>query len=258
MLAGTARRRIALADWGRATALRAPATAPRSATSSMTPCAAAGRWPPRWATIPPGDRPGCGPAGARSAGQRPDASADGSAVCGGAAERSRTGRPGARGAGRRAGPLAATSRIGSSPRWRAPSARPRPRKARRWRGGRRWTCGSIRSRPTATRCSRRWPDSPRRRPVIAVGVRLPAPEARAGTPTSKPKSAMARGWYEVQDEGSQLAALMATRRPAPAGARYLCRRRRQDAGLRRRHAQHRSSLRLRRGCGCACARSSSG
>ena len=41
-----------------------------------------------------------------------------------------------------------------------------------------------------------------------LGVRLPAPR-RPGpaSPTWRPKPATARGWYEVQDEGSQMAAL---------------------------------------------------
>ena len=40
-------------------------------------------------------------------------------------------------------------------------------------------------------------------------ARCRRPTGRAGSPTSRPRSGTARGWYEVQDEGSQIAALMA-------------------------------------------------
>ncbi len=46
-----------------------------------------------------------------------------------------------------------------------------------------------------------------------LGVRLPPPEGRARQPNVEAETAHGRGWYEVQDEGSQLAALMAT--PGP-------------------------------------------
>ena len=95
-------------------------------------------------------------------------------------------------------------------------------------------------------------------PLLA-GRRAPAGARRAGPPAQRRgRDRARRGWYEVQDEGSQIAALMAGAGPAPAGARYLCRRRRQDAGLGRGHAQHRPDLRLRRRRRCACGRSSSG
>ena len=75
---------------------------------------------------------------------------------------------------------------------------------------------------------------------------LPAPDGPGRQPNVEAEIGHGKGWYEVQDEGSQIAALMAVRRSARAGARYLCRRRRQDAGACRGHAQHRPGLRLRR------------
>jgi 16S rRNA (cytosine967-C5)-methyltransferase len=42
-----------------------------------------------------------------------------------------------------------------------------------------------------------------------LGVRLPAPEGRARQANVEAETAHGRGWYEVQDEGSQIAALMA-------------------------------------------------
>jgi 16S rRNA (cytosine967-C5)-methyltransferase len=46
-------------------------------------------------------------------------------------------------------------------------------------------------------------------PLSPVGVRLPAPEGAARTPNVEAEAAHGKGWYEVQDEGSQLAALLA-------------------------------------------------
>jgi len=46
-------------------------------------------------------------------------------------------------------------------------------------------------------------------PLSPVGVRLPAPEGAGRQPNVEAEVAHGRGWYEVQDEGSQLAALMA-------------------------------------------------
>jgi 16S rRNA (cytosine967-C5)-methyltransferase len=42
-----------------------------------------------------------------------------------------------------------------------------------------------------------------------IGVRLPAPEGPGRQPNVEAEIGHGRGWYEVQDEGSQLAALMA-------------------------------------------------
>jgi 16S rRNA (cytosine967-C5)-methyltransferase len=46
-------------------------------------------------------------------------------------------------------------------------------------------------------------------PLSPVGVKLPAPEGPGRQPNVEAEIGHGRGWYEVQDEGSQLAALMA-------------------------------------------------
>ncbi len=46
-------------------------------------------------------------------------------------------------------------------------------------------------------------------PFSPLGVRLPAPEGRVRQANVEAENAHGRGWYEVQDEGSQIAALMA-------------------------------------------------
>ena len=50
-------------------------------------------------------------------------------------------------------------------------------------------------------------------PFSPLGVRLPPPEGRARQPNIEAETAHGRGWYEVQDEGSQIAALMARAAP---------------------------------------------
>ena len=45
-------------------------------------------------------------------------------------------------------------------------------------------------------------------PLSPVGVRLTAPEGLARTPNVEAEAGHGKGWYEVQDEGSQLAALL--------------------------------------------------
>jgi 16S rRNA (cytosine967-C5)-methyltransferase len=45
-------------------------------------------------------------------------------------------------------------------------------------------------------------------PLSPVGVRLTAPEGPARTPNVEAEAGHGKGWYEVQDEGSQLAALL--------------------------------------------------
>ena len=49
----------------------------------------------------------------------------------------------------------------------------------------------------------------RRRRSRPLGVRLPAPEGAGRHPNVENEAAHGKGWYEVQDEGSQIAALMA-------------------------------------------------
>jgi 16S rRNA (cytosine967-C5)-methyltransferase len=50
-------------------------------------------------------------------------------------------------------------------------------------------------------------------PLSPVGVRLPAPEGPGRQPNVEAEAGHGRGWYEVQDEGSQLSALLATAGP---------------------------------------------
>ena len=51
--------------------------------------------------------------------------------------------------------------------------------------------------------------SPVATPLSPAGVRLPAPQGTGRQPNVESEVAHGRGWYEVQDEGSQVAALMA-------------------------------------------------
>ncbi len=50
-------------------------------------------------------------------------------------------------------------------------------------------------------------------PYSPVGVRLPAPEGPGRQPNVEAEAGHGKGWYEVQDEGSQIAALMAGAAP---------------------------------------------
>jgi 16S rRNA (cytosine967-C5)-methyltransferase len=50
-------------------------------------------------------------------------------------------------------------------------------------------------------------------PLSPVGVRLPAPNGPGRQPNVEAEIGHGRGWYEVQDEGSQIAALMACASP---------------------------------------------
>jgi 16S rRNA (cytosine967-C5)-methyltransferase len=51
--------------------------------------------------------------------------------------------------------------------------------------------------------------APEPTPLSPIGVRLPAPEGPGRQPNVEAEAGHGRGWYEVQDEGSQIAALMA-------------------------------------------------
>ncbi len=46
-------------------------------------------------------------------------------------------------------------------------------------------------------------------PLSPQGVRIPAPEGAARSPALESETAHGKGWFEVQDEGSQIAALLA-------------------------------------------------
>jgi 16S rRNA (cytosine967-C5)-methyltransferase len=50
-------------------------------------------------------------------------------------------------------------------------------------------------------------------PLSPIGVRLPAPDGPGRQPNVEAEIGHGRGWYEVQDEGSQVAALMAAAGP---------------------------------------------
>jgi len=55
--------------------------------------------------------------------------------------------------------------------------------------------------------------SPVPTPYSPIGVRLPEPDGPGRQPNVEAEAGHGRGWYEVQDEGSQLAALMAGTAP---------------------------------------------
>ncbi len=55
--------------------------------------------------------------------------------------------------------------------------------------------------------------APEATPLSPVGVRLPAPDGPGRQPNVEAEFGHGRGWYEVQDEGSQIAALMAAAGP---------------------------------------------
>jgi len=50
-------------------------------------------------------------------------------------------------------------------------------------------------------------------PLSPVGVRVPAPEGAGRSPAVEAEGAHGKGWFEVQDEGSQVAALLAGPEP---------------------------------------------
>ena len=70
-----------------------------------------------------------------------------------------------------------------------------------------------------------------------------APDAKS--PAIHAEPAFLKGQVEIQDEGSQLAALLARRQAGRAGDRSVRRRRRQDARARRRDGKSRADLRDR-------------
>ncbi len=50
-------------------------------------------------------------------------------------------------------------------------------------------------------------------PLSPIGVRIPAPVGNGRTPNVEAEAAHGKGWFEVQDEGSQIAALLANATP---------------------------------------------
>jgi len=55
--------------------------------------------------------------------------------------------------------------------------------------------------------------APEPTPLSPVGVRIPAPEGAARSPAIEAEAAHGKGWFEVQDEGSQVAALLSGAAP---------------------------------------------
>ncbi len=198
------------------TASPAPATAPRSRASSTTRCAGAAS-----AAYVMGER-GAARDRARHAAARAQARcwprsrslADGARfapapLSDGGARAARGGRVST--ARRRGSP--ATIRNGSTRISRACSARSARPRVRRSRAARRSICASTRSRPTATRP---WPRSrdldPQPTRWSPLGLRI-ALAADAKSPAIHAEPAFIKGLVEVQDEGSQLAALLAGAKP---------------------------------------------
>ncbi len=64
--------------------------------------------------------------------------------------------------------------------------------------------------------------------ISPVGVRNPPGERDSRTPNVQADEGYLKGWFEVQDQGSQIVALLAGAQPRRAGARSLRRGRRQD------------------------------
>ena len=107
----------------------------------------------------------------------------------------------------------ATIRNGSIRISPACSATSAPRRARRSPRARRSICASTRSRPRATRRRDRSPISrPSRRAGRRAGLRIKL-RADAKSPAVHAESAYLKGLIEIQDEGSQLAALLAGAKP---------------------------------------------
>ena len=93
------------------------------------------------------------------------------------------------------------------------------RRARRWPPARRSTSGSTRCSPTAPKCWRNSPTPARRPPAIAPhGIRIPPIDGDGRHPNVQAEPAFQKGWFEVQDEGSQIVAALAG---AQAGMQVL-------------------------------------
>ena len=172
--------------------------------------------------------------------------ADGARFAPAAAERrrARAARRGRSSTARRPG-SPATIRNGSIRISPACSARSAPPRARRWRAARRSICASTRSRPSATRRPPRSPISirePTRWSPLGLRIALAADAKNPGDPC---RAGLHQG--PGRGAGRGLAARRAARRrqAGRAGGRSLRRRRRQDAGARRRDGEPRPALRHR-------------
>ena len=85
-------------------------------------------------------------------------------------------------------------------------------------------------------------DAGRPRRYSPLGVRIAAGIGPSRSPHVEAEPAHGKGWYEVQDEGSQIATLLAGGATQAADPRSLRRGRRQDARPRRRHGEYRPAL----------------
>ena len=68
---------------------------------------------------------------------------------------------------------------------------------------------TLKATPRQGRSRRSTAMAPRRRRMSPAGVRVPAPEGAGKAPHLEAEAAHGKGWFEVQDEGSQIAALLA-------------------------------------------------
>ena len=207
----------ALADWGKATASPARATAPPSATSSTTRCAASARSPRRWAAIRPRALAlGAAPRALGLSAEAVIASADGSPH---AVEPLSEAEQA--GLSRELPADAPASVRGDFPDWLEPSFARAFGAAAAEEGA-----ALARRAPVDLRVNTLKADREkvlkalarfcgrRRRRCRRSGVRLPAPDGPGRQPNVEAETGHGKGWYEVQDEGSQIAALMAGAGPA--------------------------------------------
>ena len=109
--------------------------------------------------------------------------------------------------------FAATIPNGSTRIWRGPLATNAPTRALRLPAARRSICGSIRSKPSATMSCRSLSTfMPNRRGGRRSGLRIRL-AADAKSPAIHAEPLYLKGQIEIQDEGSQLAALLAGANP---------------------------------------------
>jgi 16S rRNA (cytosine967-C5)-methyltransferase len=73
--------------------------------------------------------------------------------------------------------------------------------------------------------------------IARQGIRIPSGEGPSRLPNVTAELSFAKGWFEVQDEGSQIVADLVMAARGRADSRLLRRRWRQDAGTGRCHAQ---------------------
>ena len=84
----------------------------------------------------------------------------------------------------------------------------------------------------------------RRRLFRPTGVRILQAEGPGRSPHVEAEAGHGKGWYEVQDEGSQVAALLTGAKPKAQIIDLCAGGRRQDLGARGADAKYRAALRL--------------